>query len=410
MSVSTKYLCNKCNYSISGYQAWLKEVSPILKKEKLVAVIDENHIDDHCPYCYEGILVEDPQRRTWFNEKDPRTGIKPIIPFPKYTAILKRKLVEALKQANNINENDKSTLVSFKKRSVNFSDTDATIDKLGEEIVVSEETKFLQKNGSVQHIRNIRWYAEYNDRKPYNILSYYPNGNEKYIKVITTLESDNTYPVILNREEVAFMEENTKKYFIYKLLSFDKKNKTTQLEVYRGADDINKRRLENSTHEAIIQSFITHDSDFSLINEEEEILTLDDYMEFVNSDTFLWSIRGLSERELIIFTRSLFLYERSKGIFSEDNPILKILELPVIKKSDEYISLLKWLISRNEEPYEEYLEKEEESIPVLQYDNDTTKKNLARDLVKHLENIGQIPKTGPEELEEYLDEKFPLAK
>ena len=46
----------------------------------------------------------------------------------------------------------------------------------------------------------------------------------------------------------------------------------------------------------------------------------------------------------------------------------------------------------------------------LPLDNDTTRKNQARDLVHHLENIGQIPKTDPEELEKHLAEKFPLAK
>lgn len=247
--------------------------------------------------------------------------------------------------------------LSFKTKEVDFKNTDTSIDKLGEEIVLNEETRFLVENGSSQYIKDIKWYPEYGDRKPYNIHSFFPNGEDKYIKVITTLESDNSYKIILNQEEIEFMEENEKNYFVYRLLSFNKADKTSKLEIYAGKDEINKRRLTNIKHEEIIQAFISLDWSFELANDPVETITKKDYVQLIEGNELIDSVQGLSERELFFFVKGMFHYEKQVGLLTRKTRVLEILDLPVIWKSDLFKSFMDDLEQINTNPRNETLHK-----------------------------------------------------
>lgn len=91
------------------------------------------------------------------------------------------------------------------------------IGKKGEEIVFLLEKEYLleiEREDLADKVRHIS--KEEGDGLGYDILSFFKNGEEKYIEVkSTTIENSNSF--MITKNELDFLEENRKNAFVYKV-------------------------------------------------------------------------------------------------------------------------------------------------------------------------------------------------
>lgn len=92
----------------------------------------------------------------------------------------------------------------------------------GEELVKEREITYLTECGCVLEASKV---AIVMDGNGYDVLSFDENGNEKYIEVKTTT-GDEYSPFNLTENEIAFMQANLNKYWIYRLYNYNMANNT----------------------------------------------------------------------------------------------------------------------------------------------------------------------------------------
>lgn len=87
----------------------------------------------------------------------------------------------------------------------------------GEEIVFEVEKNYLKEIGANDLAEKVRHVAkEDGDGLGYDVLSFFPNGKEKYIEVKSTQKSiDSQY--YISRNELGFLQENQENSFIYRI-------------------------------------------------------------------------------------------------------------------------------------------------------------------------------------------------
>ncbi|NTV41514.1 MAG: DUF3883 domain-containing protein [Candidatus Moranbacteria bacterium] len=87
----------------------------------------------------------------------------------------------------------------------------------GEEIVVEIEKNYLKEIGKVGLAEKVRHVAkEDGDGLGYDILSFFPDGREKYIEVKSTKNSPDSQ-FIISRNELSFIQDNSENAFIYRV-------------------------------------------------------------------------------------------------------------------------------------------------------------------------------------------------
>lgn len=97
------------------------------------------------------------------------------------------------------------------------------LGKLGEEVVVELERKRLLRfdrpdlAAKVEHVA-----AERGDGLGYDVLSFTPEGRERFIEVKTTTR-DEFAPFWLSRNEVEFSKEESDRFELHRLYKFEKK-------------------------------------------------------------------------------------------------------------------------------------------------------------------------------------------
>lgn len=88
----------------------------------------------------------------------------------------------------------------------------------GEEAVIVIEQEYLKSVGRDDLANKIRHVSKTDgDGSGYDILSFFPNGNEKYIEVKSTIKSLES-PFYISRNELGFLQEHARDSFIYRLL------------------------------------------------------------------------------------------------------------------------------------------------------------------------------------------------
>lgn len=104
----------------------------------------------------------------------------------------------------------------------NINKSRAKTGMKGEEIVVEVEQEFfrsISRDDLAEKVRHVS--KEDGDGSGYDVLSFFPDGNEKYIEVKSTtgtLES----PFYISRNELGFLQEHNKDAFVYRVrLSHD---------------------------------------------------------------------------------------------------------------------------------------------------------------------------------------------
>ena len=108
------------------------------------------------------------------------------------------------------------------------------IGMAGEEAVLDYEKEFLIKCGmkklamKVEHISKTK-----GDGEGYDILSFNPDGEKKYIEVKTTTQKKSTQ-FFISSNELEFQENNIDNYWLYRVYEFDKKTKKGKMFMIKG--------------------------------------------------------------------------------------------------------------------------------------------------------------------------------
>jgi len=116
------------------------------------------------------------------------------------------------------------TTVRFRGRHIDYEESDRRnkiLGDAGELAVLEMERQILIEQdrsdlaGDVLHVSKIE-----GDGAGYDIKSYTPDGEVKYIEVKTTKGGSNS-SFYISRREVAFSEEHSENYYLYRLYSFN---------------------------------------------------------------------------------------------------------------------------------------------------------------------------------------------
>lgn len=126
----------------------------------------------------------------------------------------------------------------LKSKTINFKEVDDSISKLGKEIIFIKEGDLVNASRVPLNLaKRVTWYTKDNKGVGCDILSFYPDGGEIYIKVITT--KNKAIPKItLSKSEKDFMDKNPDQYHLYLLTNFSRSKQTAELSVYTGKDEI----------------------------------------------------------------------------------------------------------------------------------------------------------------------------
>jgi hypothetical protein len=118
-----------------------------------------------------------------------------------------------------------------------YSEQDARNRKLGlagEEAVIEEERKALIACGrpdlaaSIFHVSKIE-----GDGAGYDVRSFTPEGEEKFIEVKTTRGTENT-AFYLSSCEARFASGHADRYYLYRIFDFDEATSSGKLFVHKG--------------------------------------------------------------------------------------------------------------------------------------------------------------------------------
>lgn len=129
---------------------------------------------------------------------------------------------------------------SFKARKINWEEIAKSAKEIGEQgelIALDIEKTYLNDIGKaslsdkVLQISKIR-----GDGAGYDILSYFPDGRERYIEVKTTTQSSDE-PFLFTSNEKSFMNANLDKFFIYRIY-INKNEQNYSLQIYSASDVI----------------------------------------------------------------------------------------------------------------------------------------------------------------------------
>ncbi len=144
---------------------------------------------------------------------------------------------------NRITNKQRSTS-DFKAKKIDFADVTEQNKKLGlarEKLVYKYEVAYLTQNGHYDLANQVlHTPIVEGDGAGFNISSFDPDCNPKYIEVKTTSGSKGT-PFMISANEVAFSNENAENYYIYRVFNYDKNTNTGDFYILQG--DVSKNRL-----------------------------------------------------------------------------------------------------------------------------------------------------------------------
>jgi len=105
----------------------------------------------------------------------------------------------------------------------------------GEENVINKEREELIAAGRPELAERIVHVARLEgDGAGYDIKSYMPTGEEKFIEVKTT-RGDERSEFYLSAAEIRFSNEHSDRYYLYRIFDFDLKNSSGKYYIQRGA-------------------------------------------------------------------------------------------------------------------------------------------------------------------------------
>ena len=124
----------------------------------------------------------------------------------------------------------------------NINDIKKITGLKGEEIVMEIEKNYLNSINMSDLADKVRHISkEDGDGTGYDILSFYPDGQYKYIEVKSTMKS-NGKSFYLSQNELDFMKKNKDNACVYRIFNINENEDVPYLKVYR-ADDILMRAI-----------------------------------------------------------------------------------------------------------------------------------------------------------------------
>ena len=115
--------------------------------------------------------------------------------------------------------------------------------KKGEEIIMQVEQNYLKSIARLdlaQRVKNVS--KEIGDGLGYDVLSYFPNGEEKYIEVKSTIKSGGN-SFYLSNNELNFLKNNKEKAYIYRLFNVGLDNEEIFLHIYSAENVLNSNKI-----------------------------------------------------------------------------------------------------------------------------------------------------------------------
>lgn len=193
-NTSAILLANGCPY-ISGYK-------PLGNYQNLLREIVEQR------------LAQDQQ---FDNAALMATAIPALVPLPEDFS---KTIVEPPSFALSSREPSPKDYIPFKRDYLEREAKNASLGLAGEEFVLQYEYFRLRNCGQKNLAEKLDHVSKSKgDGLGYDILSFEPNGQERFIEVKTTSFGKET-PFYISRGEVAFAQENQDQYHLYRLFDF----------------------------------------------------------------------------------------------------------------------------------------------------------------------------------------------
>lgn len=140
--------------------------------------------------------------------------------------------------------------VDFKKINLQNSSFGLAAEKFIFEYEKEELTK-KGKNNLAKKIKHIS--VSCGDGTGYDLLSFFENGDKKYIEVKATRKSKNT-SFLMTQNEIEFMKQNVDNYFIYRIFDFDMNTGDCGLIVIGAEEILAKFILEPTQYKIKLKS------------------------------------------------------------------------------------------------------------------------------------------------------------
>lgn len=202
-NISAILLANGCPY-ISGYK-------PLGNYQNLLREIVEQR------------LAQDQQ---FDNAALMATAIPALVPLPEDFS---KTIVEPPSFALSSREPSPKDYIPFKRDYLEREAKNASLGLAGEEFVLQYEYSRLRNCGQKKLAEKLDHVSKSKgDGLGYDILSFEPNGQERFIEVKTTAFGKET-PFYISRGEVAFAQENQDQYHLYRLFDFRREPRMFEL-------------------------------------------------------------------------------------------------------------------------------------------------------------------------------------
>jgi len=108
----------------------------------------------------------------------------------------------------------------------------------GEIIALVFERDYLIKTGHGALAEKVKHVAKEQDGLGYDILSYFPDGSEKYIEVKSTIK-DKENSFYISKNELNFLQQNLKSTFIYRIYSVNGYDTNPVVEIKSAQEVLN---------------------------------------------------------------------------------------------------------------------------------------------------------------------------
>ncbi len=231
--------------SVDGYEKSLEKFSSMVEEAESVnkmMIVEKYSWNEYYPLGEYKDYIKRKQIKIISQEQIEKVENKQL----NYITPLGQKINRAIR---NSTEPKKITPPEIRYRTARQIDWDAKnkerrlTGSQGEEIAMVLEREYLIQIGSPDLAERIRHVSkEMGDGLGYDILSFFPDGKEKYIEVKSTAK-DTGSSFYVSKNELEFLQQNTKDSFVYRIFSVNNDDSNPSLEVVPAEEIISNGQI-----------------------------------------------------------------------------------------------------------------------------------------------------------------------